>query len=88
MPSVCLTARVDPVTTSRRLGHSRPSTTMDLHGHLFGNPDAAAVAAIRFIVTVATLLEQRHSASCLLRTHRVRVTIAGVSLRGSWLSKG
>jgi integrase len=44
--SVCLAARVDPVTTSRRLGHSRLSTTMDLYGHLFGNPDAAAVATI------------------------------------------
>jgi integrase len=45
--SVCLAARVDSVTTSRRLGHSRPSTTMDLYGHLFGNPDSAAVDAIR-----------------------------------------
>jgi integrase len=45
--SVCLAARVDTVTTSRRLGHSRPSTTMDLYGHLFGNPDGAAVTAIR-----------------------------------------
>lgn len=45
--SVCLAARVDPVTTSRRLGHSRPSTTMDIYGHLFGNPDAAAVVAIQ-----------------------------------------
>jgi integrase len=45
--SICLAAGVDMVTTSRRLGHSRPSTTMDIYGHLFGPTDAAAVAAIR-----------------------------------------
>lgn len=44
--SVCLAAGVDAVTTSRRLGHSRPSARMDIYGHLFGNPDAAAVTAI------------------------------------------
>jgi integrase len=45
--SICLAAGVDVLTTSRRLGHSRPSTTMDIYGHLFGPTDAAAVAAIR-----------------------------------------
>lgn len=40
--SQLIAARMDPVTISRRLGHSSPTTTLAIYGHLFRNTDAEA----------------------------------------------
>jgi integrase len=44
--SMFIAAGVDVLTISRRLGHSKPSTTLDVYGHLFKGADAAAANAI------------------------------------------
>jgi len=44
--SMLIAAGVDVLTISRRLGHSKPSTTLDVYGHLFKGADAAAATAI------------------------------------------
>jgi integrase len=44
--SMLIAAGVDVLTISRRLGHSKPSTTLDEYGHLFKGADAAAATAI------------------------------------------
>jgi integrase len=43
----CLIATgVDPLTISRRIGHSSPVVTLRVYAHLFSNTDAAAATAI------------------------------------------
>ena len=37
---------IDVVTVSRRIGHSKPSITMDVYSHLFGNADDQAAGVI------------------------------------------
>jgi integrase len=44
--SVLIRAGVDILTISRRLGHSKPSVTLDTYGHLIEGADAAAAEAI------------------------------------------
>jgi integrase len=44
--SVLIRKGVDILTISRRLGHYKPSITLDTYGHLIGGADAAAAAAI------------------------------------------
>ncbi|MBQ6464864.1 MAG: tyrosine-type recombinase/integrase [Oscillospiraceae bacterium] len=52
--SVLIGAQVDPVTVSKRLGHSRVSTTIDLYSHLIAEADADASETI-----ADTLLRRR-----------------------------
>jgi integrase len=42
--SMLIASGLDVLTISRRLGHSKPSTTLDVYGHLFKGGDAAAAA--------------------------------------------
>ena len=44
--SALFRAGVDVLTISRRLGHSSPSMTLDIYGHLIEGADAAAAKAI------------------------------------------
>ena len=44
--SVLIRAGVDILTISRRLGHSKPSVTLDVYGHLIEGADKAAAEAI------------------------------------------
>jgi integrase len=44
--SALISAKVDVLTISRRLGHATPAFTLAVYGHLFANTDAAAAAAI------------------------------------------
>ncbi len=44
--SALIRAGVDVLTISRRLGHSSPSMTLDIYGHLIEGADAAAAKAI------------------------------------------
>jgi integrase len=44
--SALIAAGVDVVTVSRRLGHSSPNITLGVYGHLFGQTDNTAAAAI------------------------------------------
>jgi integrase len=44
--SVLISAGVDILTISRRLGHSKASVTLDVYGHLIGGADQAAANAI------------------------------------------
>jgi integrase len=37
---------VDILTISRRLGHSKPSVTLDVYGHLIEGTDSAAAQAL------------------------------------------
>jgi integrase len=52
--SQLIAAGVDIITVSRRLGHSKPSITLDVYGHLFPSTDARAAeimeAALRPVV--------------------------------------
>jgi integrase len=41
-----LIGKLDPLSISRRVGHAKVSTTMDLYGHLFAQTDAVAANAI------------------------------------------
>jgi integrase len=38
---------IDVVTVSRRIGHSKPSITMDVYSHLFGNTDERAAEVVQ-----------------------------------------
>jgi integrase len=38
--SILIAAGLDVLTISRRLGHSKPSTTLDVYGHMFKGADA------------------------------------------------
>jgi integrase len=42
--SMLIRKGVDILTISRRIGHSKPSVTLDVYGHLLGGADAAAAA--------------------------------------------
>jgi len=44
--SILINGGVDILTISRRIGHSKPSVTFDVYGHLVGGADAAAANAI------------------------------------------
>jgi integrase len=44
--SMLINAGLDVLTISRRLGHSKPSVTLDTYGHLIKGADVAAAAAI------------------------------------------
>jgi integrase len=44
--SLLIAAKVDILTISRRLGHSKASVTLDVYGHLMSGADAAAAEAI------------------------------------------
>ena len=44
--SILIRKGVDILTISRRIGHSKPSVTLDVYGHLLGGADAAAAAAL------------------------------------------
>jgi integrase len=44
--SVLIREGLDILTISRRVGHSKPSVTLDVYGHLMGGADAAAAIAI------------------------------------------
>jgi integrase len=44
--SVLIRERVDILTISRRIGHAKPSVTLDVYGHLMGGADQAAADAI------------------------------------------
>jgi integrase len=44
--SMLIAAGVDILTISRRLGHSKPSVTLDSYGHLIKGADVAAAEAI------------------------------------------
>ena len=44
--SMLIRKGVDILTISRRIGHSKPSVTLDVYGHLLGGADAAAAAAL------------------------------------------
>jgi integrase len=44
--SALISASVDVLTISRRLGHATPAFTLSVYGHLFANTDAAAAKAI------------------------------------------
>lgn len=44
--SALISAKIDVLTISRRLGHATPAFTLAVYGHLFANTDAAAAKAI------------------------------------------
>jgi integrase len=44
--SVLISKGVDILTISRRLGHSKPSVTLDVYGHLIEGSDTAAAQAL------------------------------------------
>jgi len=44
--SILIREGVDIVTISRRLGHGKPSVTLDVYGHLMGGADKSAALAI------------------------------------------
>jgi integrase len=48
--STLIRAGVDILTVSRRLGHGKPSVTLDTYGHLIEGADAAAARAIEGIL--------------------------------------
>ncbi len=48
--SVLIASCVDILTISRRLGHSKPSVTLDTYGHLIQGADAAAAKAIEGVL--------------------------------------
>ena len=48
--SVLIASGVDILTISRRLGHSKPSVTLDTYGHLIQGADAAAAKAIEGVL--------------------------------------
>jgi integrase len=44
--SILISHGLDPVTVSKRLGHSSPAITLGTYSHIFRQRDAEAVAAI------------------------------------------
>ena len=44
--SVLIAAKEDILKISRRLGHSKPSVTLDIYGHLYDHDDASSAVAI------------------------------------------
>jgi integrase len=44
--SVLIASGLDILTISRRIGHAKPSVTLDVYGHLMGGADAACAVAI------------------------------------------
>ena len=51
--SALIAAGLDVVTISRRIGHSKPTVTLNTYGHLFKNTDTAAAAAIEAALSKA-----------------------------------
>jgi integrase len=51
--SALIAAGADPVTVSRRLGHSSPLVTMAVYAHLFDRSDEAAAKAIDAVLSIA-----------------------------------
>jgi integrase len=51
--SALIAAGVDVLTISRRLGHSSPTVTLSVYGHLFSNTDATAADAIEAAMRAA-----------------------------------
>jgi integrase len=49
--SLLINAGVDILSVSRRLGHYKPSVTLDTYGHLIKGADEAAAAAIASVLT-------------------------------------
>jgi integrase len=49
--SALIAAGIDVLTISRRLGHSSPTVTLNVYGHLFSNTDAKAAEAIEAAMT-------------------------------------
>ena len=48
--SALILAKIDPLTVSRRLGHSRPSVTLDIYSHLVANTDSEAADVMQQIL--------------------------------------
>ena len=48
--SMLIRAGIDILTVSRRLGHNKPSVTLDVYGHLIEGADAAAADAIALVL--------------------------------------
>ena len=44
--SMLIGSGMDILTISRRLGHANPKITLDVYGHLYGNTDDKAAAAV------------------------------------------
>jgi integrase len=44
--SALIAAKEDIIAVSKRLGHSKPSVTMDVYGHLYERDDSSAALAI------------------------------------------
>jgi integrase len=55
--SALISAGVDVVTISKRLGHSSPSLTLSTYSHMFANTDAKAAAAIGKVLQAAANME-------------------------------
>jgi integrase len=49
--ALLIRAGVDILTISRRLGHYKPSVTLDTYGHLIKGADEAAAAAIASVLS-------------------------------------
>jgi integrase len=49
--SILIGKGVDILTISRRLGHNKPSVTLDTYGHLIKGADAAAADAIAGVLS-------------------------------------
>jgi len=53
--SQLLSAGLDVVTVSRRIGHSNPTVTLGVYAHLFGNTDDRASAAVEIALSDALI---------------------------------
>ena len=54
--SQLIASRLDVVTVSRRIGHSKPTVTLEVYAHLFGDTDLGASAVVE--AALADLLSQ------------------------------
>jgi len=57
--SLLLNDNVSPIVVARRLGHSKPSTTMDIYGHLI--PDMQTEAAEKLDELITPILVEPRS---------------------------
>ena len=51
--SQLIASGLDVVTVSRRIGHSKPSVTLNVYAHLFGDTDERAATVIEAALSVA-----------------------------------